>query len=147
MTLFTRAALASTGTAHLEARQFHTLSGGEKQRVIIAAALAQSADVLLLDEPTASLDLGYQLDVASLLDRLNRERGVTMAISTHDLNLAASICRTLVLIQGGRVLAQGPVEQVLTPEHVRALYEVEADVHVHPDTGHLTVAPVRRTRV
>ena len=79
-----REALAATGTAHLERREFHTLSGGEKQRVIIAAALAQSAAVLLLDEPTASLDLGYQLDVASLLAWLNRERGVTMAISTHD---------------------------------------------------------------
>ena len=61
--------------------------------MVIAAALAQAADVLLLDEPTASLDLGYQLDVAALLSTLNRERGVTMAISTHDLNLAASICR------------------------------------------------------
>ena len=67
-----------------------------------------------------------------------------MAISTHDLHLAASICRTLVLFRGGRVLAHGPAEQVLTPEHVRALYDVDADVHVHPDTGHLTVVPVRR---
>jgi len=141
-----REALASTGTAHLESRQFHTLSGGEKQRVVIAAALAQAADMLLLDEPTTSLDLGYQLDVAALLDRLNRERGVTMAISTHDLHLAASICRTLVLMRGGRILAHGPAERVLTPDNVRALYDVEADVHLHPDTGHLTVVPVRRLR-
>ncbi len=141
-----RDALAATGTAHLETREFHTLSGGEKQRVVIAAALAQSADILLLDEPTASLDLGYQLDIATLLSTLNRERGVTMAISTHDLHLAASICRTLVLMRGGRVLAHGPAEAVLTPEHVRALYDVEADVHLHPDTGHLTVVPVRRLR-
>lgn len=139
-----RDALAATGTRHLESRLFHTLSGGEKQRVVIAAALAQSSDVLLLDEPTASLDLGYQLDIADLLSRLNRERGVTMAISTHDLNLAASICRTLILMRAGRVLAQGPAEDVLTPERVRALYDVDADVHVHPDTGHLTVVPVRR---
>ncbi|HVG84820.1 MAG TPA: ABC transporter ATP-binding protein, partial [Vicinamibacterales bacterium] len=136
----------ATGTAHLEARAFHTLSGGEKQRVVIAAALAQAADVLLLDEPTASLDLGYQLDIASLLSTLNRDRGVTMAISTHDLHLAASICRTLVLMRGGRVLAHGPAEAVLTPDHVRALYDVDADVHVHPHTGHLTVVPVRRLR-
>ena len=141
-----REALGATGTAHLEARAFHTLSGGEKQRVVIAAALAQAADVLLLDEPTASLDLGYQLDIASLLSTLNRDRGVTMAISTHDLHLAASICRTLVLMRGGRVLAHGPAEAVLTPDHVRALYDVDADVHVHPHTGHLTVVPVRRLR-
>jgi iron complex transport system ATP-binding protein len=141
-----REALAATGTAHLESREFHTLSGGEKQRVVIAAALAQSPDVLLLDEPTASLDLGYQLDIAALLSTLNRDRGVTMAISTHDLHLAASICRTLVLMRGGRVLAHGPADAVLTPAHVRALYDVEADVHVHPDTGHMTVVPVRRVR-
>ena len=85
------------------------MSGGEKQRVVIAAALAQSARVCcLLDEPTASLDLGYQLEISSLLSRLNHEHGVTMAISTHDLNLAASICRELVLMRDGRVLAAGP---------------------------------------
>jgi iron complex transport system ATP-binding protein len=141
-----REALAATGTAHLERREFHTLSGGEKQRVVVAAALAQAADILLLDEPTASLDLGYQLDIAGLLSALNRDRGVTMAISTHDLHLAAAICRTLVLMRGGRVLAHGPADAVLTPEHVRALYDVDADVHVHPETGHLTVVPVRRLR-
>jgi iron complex transport system ATP-binding protein len=141
-----REALAATGTGHLETRAFHTLSGGEKQRVVIAAALAQASDVLLLDEPTASLDLGYQLDVAALLATLNRERDVTMAISTHDLNLAASICRTLVLVRHGRVIASGPIDEVLTPDHVRALYDVDADVHVHAASGHVTVVPVRRLR-
>ena len=101
-------ALAATGTSHLADRMFHELSGGEKQRVVIAAALAQSANLLLLDEPTASLDLGYQLEISSLLQRLNQDHGVTMAISTHDLNLAASICRELILMRDGRVLAAGP---------------------------------------
>src|SRR5262249_49181619 len=78
-----RAALAATGTRALESRRFATLSGGEKQRVVIASALAQGSDVLLLDEPTASLDLGYQLDIAALLARLNRERATTMIVSTH----------------------------------------------------------------
>lgn len=141
-----REALAATGTAHLEGRAFHTLSGGEKQRVVIAAGLAQASDALLLDEPTASLDLGYQLDIATLLTTLNRERGVTMVISTHDLNLAASICRTLVLMREGRVIASGPTDEVLTPDHVRLLYDVEAAVRVHPDTGRTTVVPVRRLR-
>ena len=137
-------AMTATGTSHLAERLFHELSGGEKQRVVIAAALAQSAKLLLLDEPTASLDLGYQLEIASLLLRLNREHGVTMAISTHDLNLAASICRELVLMRDGRVLAAGPTSGVLTPENIKALYDVEADVHVHSDTGHITVIPIRR---
>ncbi len=139
-----RDALTATGTADLADRPFHELSGGEKQRVVIAAALAQSAGLLLLDEPTASLDLGYQLEVSSLLQRLNQQQGVTMAISTHDLNLAASICRELILMRDGRVLATGPTNEVLTPENVQRLYDVEADVHIHGDTGHMTVVPVRR---
>ncbi len=136
-------ALASTGTSHLAERMFHELSGGEKQRVVIAAALAQSANLLLLDEPTASLDLGYQLEISSLLLRLNQEQGVTMAISTHDLNLAASICRELILMRDGRVLAAGPTADVLTPDNVLRLYDVEADVQINSETGHMTVVPVR----
>ena len=107
-----------------------TLSGGEKQRVVIASALAQAPDVLLLDEPTASLDLGYQLEVASLLRRLNRERGVTMVLATHDLNLAASLCDALVLMRDGRVLAQGPTRDVLTAPTSAQLYDVDADVQL-----------------
>ena len=137
-------ALAATGTAHLADRGYMTLSGGEKQRVVIAGALTQSADVLLLDEPTASLDLGYQLDVASLLGTLKRERGVTMVLATHDLNLAASLCDSLVLLREGRVLAQGPTRDVLTPTMVRELYGVDADVTFHDRAGHLTVVPVAR---
>jgi len=146
-------AMAATGISELADRMFHELSGGEKQRVVIASALAQLAvsssvpsapsAALLLDEPTASLDLRYQLEISSLLLRLNQEHGVTMAISTHDLNLAASICRELVMMRDGRVLAAGPTAEVLTPDNVKALYDVEADVHVHGQTGHMTVVPVR----
>jgi iron complex transport system ATP-binding protein len=139
-----RDALNATGTAHLAARSFSTLSGGEKQRVIIASALAQEADILLLDEPTASLDLGFQLDVAALLQRLNRDRGLTMVVATHDLNFAAGLCRTLLLVKQGRVLAHGPVGGVLTSENIAALYGVTADVHFHAPAGHLTVVPLGR---
>jgi cobalamin transport system ATP-binding protein len=139
-----RDALRATGTDGLEQRRFGTLSGGEKQRVVIAAALAQTSEVLLLDEPTASLDLRYQLEVASLLVRLNAEHGVTIAISTHDLNLAASICRDLVLLREGRVVASGPTPEALTPERVRQLYDVEADVRSHDAAGHLVVVPITR---
>jgi iron complex transport system ATP-binding protein len=137
-------ALASTGTSAFEDRPFATLSGGEKQRVVIASALAQGPELLLLDEPTASLDLGHQLDVQLLLAALNRDRGVTMVLSTHDLNFAAALCRHLILLRDGRVVAQGPTEAVLTPATVRALYGVDADVHVHPVAGHLTVTPLAR---
>lgn len=141
-----REAMSATGTVHLAERPFHQLSGGEKQRVVIAAALAQSSGVLLLDEPTASLDLGYQLEISSLLTRLNRDHGVTMAVSTHDLNLAASICRELILMRDGKVLAAGPTTEVLTADNVRRLYDVDAEVRVHEPSGHVTVVPVRRLK-
>jgi iron complex transport system ATP-binding protein len=141
-----REALTATGAGHLAERPYMTLSGGEKQRVVIASALAQSSDVLLLDEPTASLDLGYQLDVSSLLSRLNRERNVTMVLATHDLNLAAALCDRVVLMRVGRVVAQGPVDEVLTGAAIRELYDVDADVRMHELSGHLTVVPLRRAR-
>ena len=153
----------STGTRELADRAFNTLSGGEKQRVIIAAALAQLSpspeprtpdpgpripdpdSILLLDEPTAALDLAYQLEVAALLRDLQRQMPIAILVSTHDLNFAASLCRSLVLLRQGRVLAAGPTEDVLTPELIRALYGVEADVQAHEAAGHLIVVPVRRT--
>jgi iron complex transport system ATP-binding protein len=141
-----RDALATTGTDMLERRAFATLSGGEKQRVVIASALAQEADLLLLDEPTASLDLGYQFEVATLLQRLNHERGTTMVVSTHDLNLAAALCSRVVLLKEGRVLTEGPIEAVFTPANIRSAYGVEADVRFHERACHLTVVPIARSR-
>ena len=136
--------LSATGTSHLAERAYMTLSGGEKQRVVIASALAQAPEVLLLDEPTASLDLAYQMEVASLLRRLNHDRGVSMVLATHDLNLAASVCDSLVLVRAGRVLAHGPPREVLTVAMIQQLYDVEADVQFHETSGHLTVVPIRR---
>jgi iron complex transport system ATP-binding protein len=137
-------ALEATGMSAFALRPFHTLSGGEKQRVVIASALAQQPELLLLDEPTASLDVGHQLEVQQLLSRLNAAGRVAMVLSTHDLNFAASLCRRLILVRGGRVLASGPTAEVLTPAAVRSLYDVEADVHMHERTGHLMVTPIAR---
>ncbi|HEX7794637.1 MAG TPA: ABC transporter ATP-binding protein [Vicinamibacterales bacterium] len=139
-----REALEATGTADLESRSFRTLSGGEKQRVIIAAALAQASDLLLLDEPTTALDVGYQFEVAMLLKRLNTDHGTTMIVSTHDLNLAASLCERVVLLKSGSVIAHGPTAETLTAENIRLLYNVEADVQFHARAGHLTVVPLGR---
>jgi iron complex transport system ATP-binding protein len=100
--------------------------------------------VLLLDEPTASLDLGYRLEVEALLARLNRDRSVTMVLATHDLNLAAALCDTLVTLRDGQVLAHGATADVLTADMVRRLYDVDADVRFHDAAGHLTVVPVGR---
>ena len=148
-----RAALTATGTATFERRPFGTLSGGEKQRVIIASALAQlwseSDDepkerVLLLDEPTASLDLGYQLEIADTLRDLNARHGTTLVVSTHDLQLAASLCRNLVLLRDGRVVGAGPIATVLTAENVRALYDVDVAVERHPTAGRVMIVPIAR---
>ena len=139
-----RESLAATGTAALERRRFATLSGGEKQRVVIASALAQEAEILLLDEPTASLDVGAQFDVAALLTRLNRERRLTIVVATHDLNFAAALCGSLVMLSQGRVVAAGPTGDTLTSLSIQALYGVVADVYPHHAAGHLTVVPLRR---
>jgi iron complex transport system ATP-binding protein len=149
-----RESLRATGTLELETRPFNTLSGGEKQRVVIAAALTQfgspndappdRTDVLLLDEPTASLDLAYQLEIRSILLDLNTRRGLTIVVSTHDLNMAASLCRELVLLDHGQVLAAGPVDSMMSPSLIRQLYDVDVDITTHPRTGHLTVVPVAR---
>ena len=139
-----REALGATGTADLEARPFATLSEGEKQRVVIASALAQASDLLLLDEPTASLDLAYQLEIASMLRRLRRDRGTTMVVCTHDLNFAAALCKWIVLLKNGQVLAQGPTDDTLTAANIREVYGVDADVQFHPRAGHVTVVPIDR---
>ncbi len=155
-----RRTLAATGTTHLEQRTFRTLSGGEKQRVVMASALAQferapgtadtprddahSTRVLLLDEPTSSLDLSFQLGTATLIQELNRTHRTTAVICTHDLNFAAGLCRDLVLLRDGRVVASGPTDEVLTPDTIGAVYDVEADVHRHALTRHLTVVPLAR---
>lgn len=139
-----REALAVTGTAAFETRRFSQLSGGERQRVVIASALAQAGEALLLDEPTASLDLGYQLEIAALLRRLNHDRRTTVLLSTHDLNLAAALCDRVVLLKDGSVVADGPTESTLTPETIAVTYGVLADVQRHPRAGHLTVTALGR---
>lgn len=144
-----REALAATGAGGFESRPFATLSGGEKQRVIIAAALAQIANgdaggaTLLLDEPTAALDLKYQLGIATLLKSLHGRRSLTMVVSTHDLAFAAGLCTTIVMLKSGRVMAAGPTDVVLTPGRIRELYDVDVDVARHPATGRLMVVPLR----
>jgi iron complex transport system ATP-binding protein len=148
-----REALESTGTRELEDRPFTTLSGGEKQRVIVAAALAQVASkrtrpaILLLDEPTAALDLAYQLEIAALLRDLQQRMPIAIVVSTHDLNFAAGLCRSLVLLKRGSVIAAGPTGDVLTPDRIRSLYDVDAEVRHHDGAGHLVVVPLRRVGI
>lgn len=135
-------ALRQTGSEHLAKQAYGTLSGGEKQRVILARALVQETDVLLLDEPTASLDLRYQLAVFDLVRRFTRERNLATVAVVHDLSLAARYCEQLCLLHEGRIVAVGSPEEVLQPDNLRTVFEVEAVVERHPRLGLMQVIPV-----
>lgn len=113
-------ALTKVGTRHLADRVFSGLSGGEKQRVLIARALAQQADHILLDEPTNHLDIRYQHEVLQLV----RALGVTTIVVLHDLNLAARYCDTVLLLDGGRITASGTPDEVLRPEILEPVYKI-----------------------
>ena len=127
-----RAALATVDATQLTDRLWTSLSGGERQRVHLARALAQEPSVLLLDEPTNHLDLAHQL---TFLERV-RELGLTTLVSLHDLNLAAAFCDDVVVLRAGQVRALGPVEEVLTADLVREVYDVEVTVEPHPRREH-----------
>jgi len=127
-----RAAMEATQTWTLADRLVNHLSGGERQRVVIARALAQEPQILLLDEPTAHLDIKHQIEVMELVRCLNRERGLAVLIVSHDLNLAAQYCSRLVLFKDGRVYTSGSPRQVISPEILREVYGVDLLVVPHP---------------
>ncbi len=136
-----REALRIADLQGMEERHLHELSSGERQRAMIARALAQEPRVLLLDEPTAFLDLRHSLEIYEILDRLNRGHGLTVVAVSHDLNLAARHASRLVLLDRGRLAADGPPSAVLTPGTIRRVYETEADVTLDPATGAPHVIP------
>ncbi len=121
-------ALAQVGLEGFENRRASELSGGEYQRLAIARALAQQSPILLLDEPTASLDLAHQRHLYSLLDRLNREEGRTILVVSHDINAAAAWCRELALLQCGEVVRRGGPRELLRPEVLEEAYGVPVAV-------------------
>jgi iron complex transport system ATP-binding protein len=121
-------ALRATETLSLADRYLHELSGGEKQRVIIARALAQEPDGLLLDEPSAFLDIRHQLQIHDLMGRLNRERGLTVLSTLHDLNLAALFFPRIVMLREGSVYRDGSPRDVLTEETIREVYGIRVRV-------------------
>jgi iron complex transport system ATP-binding protein len=135
-------ALIRLELAQLAHRPLGSLSGGELQRAVIARALAQSAPVLLLDEPTTALDVGHQQQVLELVDELRRADGLTVVAAMHDLTLAAQYGDRIVLIDSGRVVAEGGAREVLTEERIASLYGATVRV-VHGD-GAPAVVPVRR---
>jgi iron complex transport system ATP-binding protein len=139
-------AMTRTGVAGLAARYFHELSGGEKQRVVIARALAQEAEILLLDEPTTFLDIRHVVEIFDLLTELSRDHGITLVVVLHDLNLAALYLTRLAFVKAGRLHACGAPEDVLTYQTIREVYETDVYVHRNDLTGKLNVLPLGSVR-
>ncbi|MEW5922255.1 MAG: ATP-binding cassette domain-containing protein [Bacillota bacterium] len=136
-------AMQITGITHLASRSVVNLSGGERQRVIIARALAQEPEILLLDEPTANLDINYQVEFLELARTLNRERGVTIIAAIHDLNLAAQFFDCFILLNDRKILSLGRPEEVLTPQNIRIAYGMEAVVQRNPLHGKLHITVIK----
>jgi iron complex transport system ATP-binding protein len=130
-----RDAMHATDTLHLARRDFRSLSGGEQQRVVLAAALAQAPEALLLDEPTTYLDLRHQVSLYRILRDL-RDGGVLVTAVTHDLNLAAAYADRVVVLSGGRVVADGPPVEAFRSDRLRAVFDVPAELLSSPDGRH-----------
>ena len=134
-------AMDLTDTLHLAGRTLATLSGGERQRAVIAMALAQEAPLLLLDEPTANLDVGHQTGVMDLVREVQGRRGGAVLIAMHDLTLAALYCDRIVMLADGRCHAVGPPARVLTAENIAHVYGSQVHVLTHPQSGTPVVLP------
>jgi iron complex transport system ATP-binding protein len=127
-----RKAMEWTKILPFSERPIEELSGGERKRVFIARALAQEPEVILLDEPTANLDIQHQIDFLDLILTLNRERGLTIVMASHDMNIASEFCDRLILLQGGKIYKTGTPEQVVTKENIESVYGCEVWIDQHP---------------
>ena len=141
------AALVATHTMDLAERPVDELSGGQRQRVWIAMALAQQTDILLLDEPTTFLDISHQVEVLDLLTDLNHQRGTTVVMVLHDLNLAARYADHLIAMADGRVHVTGAPDDVLTEQNVRQVFGLDNRIVTDPTSGRPMMLPIGRHRM
>ena len=142
--LAVQSALEATETLELAGRNVDELSGGQRQRVWIAMALAQETELLLLDEPTTYLDLAHQVEVLDLITDLNRQRGTTVAIVLHDLNLAARYADHVIAMKGGKIVAEGTAADVVTEDLVRDVFGLDSRVLPDPISGTPLIIPLGR---
>jgi iron complex transport system ATP-binding protein len=128
-------AMERTGITHLAKRRIGELSGGEKQRVTIARVLAQEPQVILLDEPTANLDISHQLDILDLITSLCYEKTIAGLIAIHDLNIAAQYCTRIMMLKNGRIHAEGTPSAVVTAENIREVFQTNSTILTHPENN------------
>lgn len=141
-------AMQYTDLTHLAGRSVMDLSGGERQRCMIARALAQAPQVLLLDEPTAFLDLQHQLEICAIVRRLKEERGLTVVLVSHDLNLASQYCDRILMLKAGALFRLGPPHEVIAADVLRAVYGCDVLIDRHPESGvpRVTMPQYRSTK-
>jgi ABC-type cobalamin/Fe3+-siderophores transport system ATPase subunit len=134
-------AMKITETTHLSSRPFNEISGGEKQRVMLACAITQEPEVMLLDEPTTALDIKYQLEILNILQRLNRDNGMTLVLAMHDLQLASKYCKRLILINKGQIIKDGTPDEVLKKEILESVYDVKVKIFRDEEDGSVMISP------
>jgi iron complex transport system ATP-binding protein len=132
-------AIEKVGLTHLAGRHINTMSGGERQRVMIARALAQTPRILLMDEPTLHLDINTQLEALDLIYELSKKSGLTVVIVSHDLPMVAKYCDRIAMIHDHKVMCCGTPEEVLTPENMRIVFSIDAELGYDSKTGARTV--------
>jgi len=140
-------ALSLTDSLHLKEKMLDELSAGERQRIIIARALAQEPILLFLDEPTSHLDIGHQIQILDLLKKLNRQNNLTVVTVLHDLNLASTYCNRIALLDNGTIFKEGNPEDVLTYQNIEAVYKTIVLVQENPVTGKPNVVLVPRDKL
>jgi iron complex transport system ATP-binding protein len=128
-------AMERTGITHLAKRRIGELSGGEKQRVTIARVLAQEPQVILMDEPTANLDIAQQMDILDLITGMCREKNIASLIAVHDLNVAAQYCTRIIMLKNGQIYVEGIPAEVITAENVREVFGADTMIYPHPENN------------
>jgi len=137
-------AMELTDTLQFAPRPINELSGGERQRILIARALAQQAEIMLLDEPTTNLDISHQVEFYDLVSRLNREKKFTILTVSHDINLASEYCQKIILLKGGRIFKMGSPKEVVVEEHIKRVYGSRVLVDENPLTGSPRITLLRK---
>ena len=135
-----RSAMKQTQTLQFAERGFNEISGGEKQRVVIAGAIAQEPELMILDEPTSTLDIKYQIQILSILKRLNENKKTTVILAMHDLHLASKFCTRLILLEEGKIFKDGTIKEVLQKEHIERVYGVKVHL-IHDQDGNIMISP------